>query len=253
MPRTTKTSPPLSHFRYAILGNGAATLGALQSLCPLPSHVSLDIFSPESPHSYFPAALGKFLKNPEKLEPLFYLTNPHSYQKHHITFHPYTTVVSLETSSQKLYFQKGAPFSYDKLLIATGLSAQAEPPVIPCIHTKEGLKRIEAFFQQKRTLAIEGDDEMESLTWASHLSQWTSTKILYFSSKSHWYPSLLTLEDSLFFQKKFQSSGGECWWGVSPQKKLMPSRKILVEAEGFPQRVLILFYPVKSGNRILLF
>lgn len=62
MPRTTKTSPPLSHFRYAILGNGAATLGALQSLCPLPSHVSLDIFSPESPHSYFPAALGKFLK-----------------------------------------------------------------------------------------------------------------------------------------------------------------------------------------------
>lgn len=173
----------------------------------------VDIFTNEEVMAYFPASLGNLLKS-SKLESFFFLTNPAFYSEQNATLHLNQNILDLDFQKQRLKVEGKPAFPYDKLLIATGTSSQAEHPfLLPCLSTWKEFKRWQSLITTRQQLAIEGND-LESLCWVNHLVQHTSAQIWYLSKSPVLLPSILNKESSSFLEKAFQHLGGKLVLGT---------------------------------------
>lgn len=205
-----------SHPHYVIIGNGASTFAAIQAIHQLQPQVHLEIFSNEAGMTYFPSALGRFLGSPQ-MESLFYLTDPSFYERYASKLYLDSPVECVDVQKQRIQVKGKSSIPYDKLLIATGVSPKASLAPISCIANLKEFHRWKNILMTRQSIAVEGDD-LETLCWASHLIQRTQAKIFYFSSATHFLPSILESQTSEWLEQAFLNLGGQAHFQTTLQQ-----------------------------------
>ena len=220
-------SNPSPH--YIVLGNGVAALAAIQEIHRLQPKARIDVFSPERCMAYLPESLGHLLRTPQ-IEPFFYLTNTHFYEKFNAKLYTGYRLEDINFKAQKIWFRKNSikEFSYDKLLIAPQKIPTCHHPVIAGIHNKAEYQRWESQLKQVNTVGIEGDG-LEAIQWASYLREYTKAKVLFFSEKTHFLPSIFDSKISKYLARAFQEDQGEIYFNTKLSEIMSTKKKTQVK------------------------
>lgn len=104
---------------YIIIGNGAASNAAAESIRKLDPTGPIHIFTRERVPFYYVPALPEYVAGEKELKNLIIHDLPW-YQQHRIDLHLGTEVTAIDPRQKLVITDKGGEFRYDKLLLATG-------------------------------------------------------------------------------------------------------------------------------------
>ena len=149
--------------RLIVIGNGMAGVATVEHLLARRSDVAVTIFGSEPHINYNRVLLSSVLAGEAGFEDI--ILNPLDwYEQHGIELHLNATVSRIDLSGKRVITESGAPYPFDKLLIATG-SVPFIPPIrgiqtdgvlIPGVFTFRNIEDTQSMIQhaQKSRKAI---------------------------------------------------------------------------------------------------
>jgi len=112
--------------RYLIIGNGVAGNSAAEMIRRLDTDGAIRIFTKSRYPFYYTPALPEYLAGEKELSG-FTLHDFSWYEKNRVEFHPAEEVVSMDPASKTVRSAAGEDYPYEKLLLATGGTANVLP------------------------------------------------------------------------------------------------------------------------------
>lgn len=113
-----------------IVGGGAATLGAIESLLKNNFSGNIIVCSKDSHKPYDRTTISKSISNFSNIDELYEsikLKADEYYKNNNITYINDVTVTKVDNDSKKAYLDNGKVISFDKVLIASGLRPRSSP------------------------------------------------------------------------------------------------------------------------------
>jgi nitrite reductase (NADH) large subunit len=111
---------------YLIIGNGAAGNAAAAAIREYDPQGPIHIFSRESYPFYYVPALPEYLAGEKNLDQ-FTIHGLDWYEKNRVDLHLETEIIRIDPEKKMVETRKGEIYQYDKLLLATGSSANVPP------------------------------------------------------------------------------------------------------------------------------
>ena len=112
--------------KYLIIGNGVAGNTAAEAIRQQDPAGEIIMFSKEPHPFYYVPALPEFVAGERELKRLI-IHDAAWYEKNRIELHLETTVTAIEPVQKVVVTDKGGPYAYDKLLLATGGTSFVPP------------------------------------------------------------------------------------------------------------------------------
>lgn len=139
----------MQHYKYAIIGNSAAAVGAVEGIRQVDAKGSILVLSKEHYHTYSRPLISYYLLGKTDRERMAYRPLDF-YQKMGCEVRLGEEVVSFHPKDKALYLAGGEKVGYDKLLVATG-----SHPLIPPIDGLEQVERKTTFMSLDDALTLE--------------------------------------------------------------------------------------------------
>jgi NAD(P)H-nitrite reductase large subunit len=194
--------------RYIIIGGSAAAISALETIRSIDRDSPIDLFSDE-PTPLFSRVLLPYYIAEELSKPLLNFRSADFFEQNKVTAHLGVRIQQISADSRVVQTERGDPYPFDKLLMATGGN-----PIIPPIQgiDKEGISTLKTMADAERIYHLKGEKAVVIGAGSVGVESCISLKrrgmeVTLLEQLGHVLPTVFDEEAASIIQKRIEDLG----------------------------------------------